>query len=262
MLILSVYSYYYRRIRHEGVFHPEFAAKSGQFCPKWFSIRNQGQNPDSSAQSGFPSGIRGKIRTVLREVGFPSGIRGKIRTVLSETGFPSGIGGKIRTVPSEAVFHPESRAKSGQFCPKRISIRNQGQNPDSFQSFSFPSVLLTGQALNLIFINHTSNTPQVLNIRSSGYMPVWTDKVDSVLLHSFIFQGLIPRQMEKLQPRLFHQSFNITVHFTIDMNLPVEGLERPEVVHFTAPDPRQPVPAFNITGFSPAQLTVAVADLN
>src|SRR5699024_5639943 len=167
----------------------------------------------------------------------PSGFSRYYRTVLPEVGFPSGIRGKIRTVLSEVVFHPESGAKSGQFCAKRISVRNQGQNPDSsarsgfsvrnegqnpaaFPSFSLPSVLLTGQALKFIFINHTSNTPQVLNIRSSGYMPVWTDKVDSVLLHSFIFQGLIPRQMEKLQPRLFHQSFNITVHFTIDMNLP------------------------------------------
>ncbi|HIV81160.1 MAG TPA: hypothetical protein H9994_00475, partial [Candidatus Salinicoccus merdavium] len=48
------------------VFHPESEAKSGQFCPKWVSIRNSGQNPDSSAQSGFPSGIRGKIRTVSK----------------------------------------------------------------------------------------------------------------------------------------------------------------------------------------------------
>lgn len=37
--------------------------------------------PDSSARSGFPSGIRGKIRTVFARSGFPSGIRGKIRTV-------------------------------------------------------------------------------------------------------------------------------------------------------------------------------------
>src|SRR5699024_7427597 len=133
MLIPSGFSRYYRTVLPEVVFHPECGATSGQVCPKWFSIRNQGQNPDSSAQSGFPSGIRGKIRTVLREVGFPSGIRGKIRTVLSETGFPSGIGGKIRTVPSEAVFHPESGAKSGQFCPKWISIRNKGQTPDSYK---------------------------------------------------------------------------------------------------------------------------------
>src|SRR5690625_7335437 len=51
--------------------------------------------PDSSARSGFPSGIRGKIRTVLPEV----------------------------------VFHPESGAKSGQFCSKWVSIRKKGQNP-------------------------------------------------------------------------------------------------------------------------------------
>src|SRR5699024_11877989 len=117
--------------------------------------------------------------------------------------------GKTRTVHSELVFRPGSAAKPERFCANGVSVRNQGQNPDSsarsgfsvrnqgqnpdgFQSFSFPSVLLTGQALNLIFINHTSNTPQVLNIRSSGYIHVWTDKVDSVLLHSFIFHGLIP----------------------------------------------------------------------
>src|SRR5699024_6663055 len=184
-----------------------------------FSIRNSGQNPDSSARSGFPSGIRGKIRTVLPKVVFHPESGAKSGQFCAKWVFRPESGAKSGQFCPKPFSHPESGAKSGQFCPKRISIRNQGQNPDSFQSFSFPSVLLTGQALNLIFINHTSNTPQVLNIRSSGYMPVWTDKVDSVLLHSFIFQGLIPRQMEKLQPRLFHQSFNITVHFTIDMNL-------------------------------------------
>ena len=46
--------------------------------------------PDSSARSGFPSGIRGKIRTVLPKVG----------------------------------FHPESGAKSGQFPKFFISIRS------------------------------------------------------------------------------------------------------------------------------------------
>ena len=61
--------------------------------------------PDSSARSGFPSGIRGKIRTVLPKVG----------------------------------FHPESEAKSGQFCPKWVSIRNSGQNPDSSAQSGFPS---------------------------------------------------------------------------------------------------------------------------
>src|SRR5699024_11775282 len=70
-----------RTILPEVGFHPEFGAKSGQFRPTRISVRDRGQNPDSSARSGFPSGIRGKIRTVLREVGFPSGIRGKIRTV-------------------------------------------------------------------------------------------------------------------------------------------------------------------------------------
>src|SRR5699024_12107689 len=108
MLIPSGFSRYYRTVLPEVVFHPEFGAKSGQFCPKWFSIRNQGQNPDSSAQSGFPSGIRGKIRTVLREVGFPSGIRAEIRTVPTEGGIPSGLAGKSLTVSHAAAMHPSS----------------------------------------------------------------------------------------------------------------------------------------------------------
>src|SRR5699024_6206423 len=69
----------------------------------------------------------------------PSGFSRYYRTVLPEVGFPSGIRGKIRTVLSEVVFHPESGAKSGQFCPKWVSIRNSGQNPDSSVRSGFPS---------------------------------------------------------------------------------------------------------------------------
>src|SRR5699024_2432347 len=66
----------------------------------------------------------------------------------------------------------------------------------------------------------------------------------------------------KLQSRLFHHSFIITVHVTIDMNLPVDGLDRLEIIDFTATDASQPVAAFIITAYSPAHLTVAVADVN
>ena len=124
MLIPSSFSRYYRTVLPEVVFHPESGAKSGQFCPKWFSIRNQGQNPDSSARSGFS--VRNQGQNPDSSVRNRFSIRNRRQTPDSSvrSGFPSGIGGKIRTVLSEADFHPESGAKSGQFPKFFISIRS------------------------------------------------------------------------------------------------------------------------------------------
>ena len=93
-------------------------------------------------------------------------------------------------------------------------------------------------------------------------MPVRPDEVQRIFLDSFIFQGIVPRQVKKLKSGFSHQCFNVTVHFTVNMDLPVERPERPVVVHFTAADPGQPVPAFYITCFSCAQIAVVIIDLN